>query len=265
MTAPESSPLFTARDSTPPATKPTTVAAQTCHHTAMVAAAPPVEPTASGAGVADWSPFGLLIPVLAGSSGAGASTFTAIAVDVLQQAGRCALAIDTAEPSRSGLATAAPVAGSDIFSPVDGVDVRYSWRGYSLLAQLEPTTTPAAGAAFTSSLAPTPTPALAPDVLPSITPLQWLPPEGLRPLHVTLVDLGQQWSASTPSALRDAGAWLQTGAPDGPRPWPVLVVRATRPSLMAAETALARLDRWIHTGHAVGPARLVVMAGLRRC
>jgi hypothetical protein len=198
---------------------------------------------------------------LAGSSGAGASTFTALAVDVLQQAGRCALAIDTADPSRSGLATAAPTAGTDVIYPVDGLSVRYSWRGYSLLAQLEPTI-----AAPRAWSAPTPTqtqtPALGP--LPSLTPLQWLPPSGLRPLHVTLVDLGQQWSTATHTPLRDAGAWLQTGTPDAPRPWPVLVVRATRPSLMAAEAALARLDRWIHTGQAVGPARLVVMASPKR-
>jgi hypothetical protein len=191
----------------------------------------------------------VVLPVLAGSAGAGASTFTAIAVDVLQQAGRCALAIDTAEPARSGLAAAFPAAGTDVSHPVAGVGVRYSWRGHSVLAQLEATNPP-------------PGQPLAP--LPLISPSQWLPPSGLDPLHVTVVDLGQQWSASTHTPFEGPGAWLRMGVPDAPRPWPVLVVRATRPSLMAAEAALARLDPWISTGQAVPPVRLVVMASWKR-
>jgi hypothetical protein len=242
MTALESLPLFCAADICQP--RPTR------DRTEMVAAP---APDSESVGFADWTPFGVVIPVLAGSSGAGASTFTAIALDVLQQAGRCALAIDPAEPTRSGLAAAAPVAGTDVTHPVEGWGVRYSWRGYSLLAQLEPITPP---------LVPTLTPLLG--APPSIAPHQWLPPSGLQPLHVTLVDLGQRWSACAHTPLQGAAAWLRMGAPDGPRPWPVLVVRATRPSLMAAEGALARLEPWISAGLAVAPVRLVVMASRKR-
>lgn len=242
MTALESLPLFRAGDiiqQHPTRDRTETVAVQA--------------PDSESIGFPDWTPFGVVIPVLAGSSGAGASTFTATALDVLQQAGRCALAIDPAEPSRSGLATAAPVVGTTVTYPVEGWGVRYSWRGYSLLAQLEPTT---------PRLVPTLPPSLG--TLPSIAPPQWLPPSGLHPLHVTLIDLGQQWSACTHTPLQGAGAWLRMGAPDGPRPWPVLVVRATRPSLIAAEGALARLDPWISAGLAVAPVRLVVMASRKR-
>jgi hypothetical protein len=193
----------------------------------------------------DWSPFGVLVPVLAGSSGAGASTFAAAATDVLQHAGRCALLVDGAEPSRSGLAAAAALHGAVVSELAEGVRVRYSWRGHSVLAQLE-----------------TELPALAPT--PQITPPQWLPARGLAPLHVTVVDLGQDWSRCTPTPLRGASGWLRMGAAGAPRPWPVLVVRATRPSLMAAEAALARLDPWIRAGQAAAPARLVVMASWKR-
>jgi hypothetical protein len=225
--------------------------------------APSAEPIAPGAQRAlytptgttgvDWGKFGVLVPVLAGSSGAGASTFTAIALDVLQQAGRCALAIDTAEPSRSGLAAAASPAGTAVIHPIPGWGVRYPWRGHSVLAQLEATHPP--------SRHPLHQP---PAALPKIAPSQWLPPGGLRPLHVTVVDLGQHWSSPAPTPLQGPAAWLRAGASDGPHPWPVLVVRATRPSLVAAEAALARLDPWIHAGHLVPPARLVVMASPRR-
>jgi hypothetical protein len=212
-----------------------------------------VSVSATACAVADWGGFGQTVPVLAGSAGAGASTFTAIALDVLQQAGRCALAIDAAEPARSGLAAAVAATGTEAIYPVAGLGVRYSWRGRSLLAQLEPTSPPH-GQPPAARLAP----------LPVITPHQWLPPSGLHPLHVTVVDLGQQWSASTHTPLHGPAAWLRMGAPDAPGPWPVLVVRATRPSLMAAEAALARLDPWITAAQAVAPVRLVVMASWKR-
>jgi hypothetical protein len=187
----------------------------------------------------------VLVPVLAGSSGAGASTFAAVAVDVLQQAGRCALLVDTAEPARSGLSASVTVAGTEMTEVAPGVGVRWSWRGLSVVAQLE------------SRL-----PALTP--LPLLAPEQWLPASGLSPLHVTLVDLGQQWSAPTATLLRGASGWLALGADRSAGPCPVLVVRPTRASLLAAEAALAQLDPWTTTRQAAAPARMVVMASARR-
>lgn len=65
----------------------------------------------------DWAGFGQVIPVLAGSPGAGASVLTAILSDALQLAGRCALVVDTADPVRSGLAMAARSEGPWVAGP----------------------------------------------------------------------------------------------------------------------------------------------------
>jgi hypothetical protein len=188
----------------------------------------------------DWSAFGTLVPVLAGSSGAGASVLATALVDVLGRAGRCAMLIDPVEPSRSGLGAAA---SPGPFAPAgEGVRVRWSWREHALLAQLETESNP---------LAP----------IPVLAPRAWLPPYG--PLHVTLVDLGRDWSAPPPSGDPCAGlaGWLRAGRPgDQAQPRPLLVVRATRPSLAAAETALARVDPWLRGGELIGPVQLVVMA-----
>jgi hypothetical protein len=192
----------------------------------------------------DWSPFGLVLPVLAGSPGAGASVFSALAADVLQQAGRCALLVDTAEASRSGLSAAAAITGAEVAYPADGVGVRWSWRGHAVVAQMETDLEP---------LAP----------VPPFEPTAWLPPSGLVPLHVTIADVGQGWCAPTDVPLTGPGSWLAAGT-GADTPCPVLVVRATRPSLLAAEAALARLDPWIRSGHAVFPVRLVVMASWKR-
>jgi hypothetical protein len=192
----------------------------------------------------DWSPFGLVLPVLSGSPGAGASVFSALAADVLQQAGRCALLVDTAEPSRSGLAAAAAITGAEVAYPAAGVGVRWSWRGHAVVAQMETDLEP---------LAP----------VPPFTPAEWLPPSGLVPLHVTIADVGQGWCAPTDAPLTGPGSWLAAGT-GADTPCPVLVVRATRPSLLAAEAALARMDPWVSAGQAVFPIRLVVMASWKR-
>ena len=194
----------------------------------------------------DWAAFGVLLPVLAGSSGAGASAFAAAAVDVLQRAGRCALLVDGAEPSRSGLSAAAAVEGAYSTNPVPGVRVRYSWRHQAVLARLE-----------------TDLPPLTP--IPPVAPLEWLPvAPPLAPLHVTVVDVGQDWIRPAADPLSGPRGWLRTGRGGAAQPYPVLVVRATRPSLMAAEAALARLDPWLRSGQLVAPVRLVVMASWKR-
>jgi hypothetical protein len=188
----------------------------------------------------------VVTPVLAGSAGAGASVFAAAAADALQRAGRCALLVDTAEPSRSGLCSAAEVEGRHATSPASGVRVRYSWRGHVVLARRETDLDPAI------------------TVLPGLEPMQWLPLPPLEPLHVTVVDLGQDWTRTEATTPTGARSWLRAPVGGCPAPRPVLVVRATRPSLMAAEAALARLDSWIGAGQLVAPARLVVMASWKK-
>jgi hypothetical protein len=194
----------------------------------------------------DWSPFGVVLPVLSGSAGAGASVFAVAAVDALQRAGRCALLIDGAEPSRSGLSTAAAVEGPHTSGPAPSVRVRYSWRNHAVLARME-----------------TDLPALTP--IPPLEPQQWLPVDPpLTPLHVTVVDLGQDWARAATDPLSGACGWLRGSAANTPQACPVLIVRATRPSLMAAEAALARLDPWVSSGELVAPVQLVVMASWKR-
>lgn len=201
---------------------------------------------ADAARAVDWSAFGAVIPVLAGSSGAGASVLAAALVDALQHAGRCALLIDAADPARSGLAAAAAVDGPWSRTTSGGAVVRFSWREHALLARRD--NDPA-------HLGPLPVPALG----------EWLPEPAPAPLHATVIDVGQGWLHASAEPLSGAGAWLRRdrhGEPANPRP--LLVIRATRPSLIAAEEALARYDRWIHLGAAVPPARLVVMAAWKR-
>lgn len=210
---------------------------------------PPVNPAApSDPPVvgANWSPFGVLLPVLAGSAGAGASVFAAAAVDALQRAGRCALLVDTAEPSRSGLCSATEVEGQHATDPAPGVRVRYSWRGHAVLARRETDLDPAI------------------TVAPGLAPMQWLPLPPLEPLHTTVVDLGGDWTRPGAAGPDGARSWLRAPAGGSPPPRPVLVVRATRPSLMAAEAALARLDSQVGAGQLVAPARLVVMASWKK-
>jgi hypothetical protein len=195
---------------------------------------------------ADLSPFGVVVPVLAGSSGAGASVFAAAAVDALQRAGRCTLLVDAAEPFRSGLSSATEVEGQHATSPAPGIRVRYSWRDHAVMASRETDLDPAVAA------------------IPGLEPLQWLPLPPLEPLHTTVVDLGQDWTRPESCAPDGACGWLRTPTGRSSAPRPVLVVRATRPSLMAAEAALARLDTQVGAGQLVAPARLVVMASWKK-
>lgn len=187
----------------------------------------------------DWAGFGLVIPVLAGSPGAGASVLTAVLSDVVQLAGRCALVVDTADPVRSGLAMATRSEGPWVPGPHPSVRIRYSWRAQALLARVE-----------------TSLPVVAPGMVPP--PGFWRPP--VRELHATVVDIGHDaWRVSA-HPLTGAGEWLRQGRP---APRPVLVVRATRPSLMHAEQVLARLDAWVGIGTVTRPSQLVVMGATR--
>lgn len=186
----------------------------------------------------DWSAFGMVIPVLSASPGAGASVLAAAIADTVQLAGCRTLLVDAADPVRSGLAMVARHAGPWVPGPHPAVRIRYSWRAQALLAQLE-----------------TWLPVIAPGMVPS--PRFWHP--GVNP-HITVVDVGQDSWRIAAHPLVGAGEWLRNGTPC---PWPVLVVRATRPSLNHAEQLLSRLEPWISTGAAAMPAQLVVM-GARR-
>jgi hypothetical protein len=187
----------------------------------------------------DWGGFGQVIPVLAGSPGAGASVLTAVISDALQLAARCALVVDTADPVRSGLARAACSEGPCVPGPHPAVWIRYSWRAQAILARVE-----------------TSLPVLAPGMVPP--PVFWRP--AVRELHATVVDIGYDaWRVSA-HPLTGAGEWLRRGIP---APRPVLVVRPTRPSLIHAEQVLARLEAWVGIGAVSPPAQLVVMGATR--
>ena len=186
----------------------------------------------------DWGPFGLVIPVLAGSPGGGASVAAAAFADALQLAGRRVLLVDAADPARSGLAAAAAAEGLHARHLHPGLRLRYSWRHGSLLARME---------------SPYPiTPAMVPP------PPAWLPEGG--PVNATVVDVGHDSWRTAADPLVGAGSWLRRGIP---ATLPVLVVRPTRPSLLQAEQLLARLYRWISAGVAAPPAQLLVI-GARR-
>jgi hypothetical protein len=186
----------------------------------------------------DWSSFGMVIPVLSGSPGAGASVLAATLADTLQLAGCRTLLVDAADPVRSGLAIAARNAGPWVRGPHPAVCVRYSWRARTLLAQLE-----------------TWLPVLAPGMVPPAR--FWYP--GVN-LHVTIVDVGHDSWRIGAHPLVGAGEWLRAGTP---MPKPVLVVRATRPALVHAEQTLSRLEPWVGAGTAAAPAQLVVMGAKR--
>ena len=195
-------------------------------------------PEAAGRPV-DWSGFGVLIPVLSGSPGAGASVLAAALTDALQRAGRCALLVDAADPARSGLAAAAATEGPWAHSPHRDVAIRYSWREHAVLARLATTL-----------------PVISPGMVPP--PPAWLPQ--LDPLHATVVDIGHDGWRATADPLVGAGGWLRHGSP---APRPVLVVRPTRPSLQLAERVVARLDGWIAAGIATAPWAMVVVGAKR--
>lgn len=182
----------------------------------------------------DWAGFGQVLAVLAGSPGAGASVVSTVLADVLQLDQRRVLLADTADPRRSGLATAAGVEGPWRHQAHPHVGIRYSWRSDALLARLD-----------------TDLPVLAPGMVP--LPEVWLPPQ--RPVQTTVADLGHDAWRLAANPITGAGAWLRNGHP-GPRA--VLVVRPSRPSLLQAEQVLARLEPWVHAGIATAATQLVV-------
>jgi len=186
----------------------------------------------------NWSSFGQVIPVLAGSPGSGASVLAAALADALQLAGRSVLLVDAADPVRSGLAMAARTAGPWVRGPHPAVCIRYSWRARALLAQLE-----------------TALPVVAPGMVPP--PRFWHPGTSVQ---ATVVDLGHDAWRLAAHPLTGAGEWLRHGTP---LPVPMLVVRPSRPSLVHAEQVLSRLEPWVATGAATAPAQLVVMGAKR--
>ncbi|WP_224392855.1 hypothetical protein [Pseudonocardia sp. ICBG1293] len=183
-----------------------------------------------------WAAFGALIPVLAGSAGAGASCVAVAIVDALQADQRCALLVDADDPARSGLACAASWEGPWLRQVNDHISVRYSWRADALLARLE-----------------TGLPAITPGMVP--VPPDWLPDPAPEPLHTTVVDLGHGGWRATATPVYGAGGWLRRGLPSQR---PILVIRATRPSLRQAEQLLARLEPWVQRGVATPIYQLVV-------
>ncbi len=187
-----------------------------------------------------WHSFGGVIPVLAASPGAGASTVAATVADSAQRCGWRVLMVDTADPARSGLALAAGSEGPVFASPDPTVCIRASWRHDALLARVE-----------------TPLPIVAPGMVPP--PAFWQPPQDNTP-QVTVVDLSHDPWRLAAHPLAGAGNWLRNGTPC---PRPLLVCRATRPSLVHAEQVLARLEPWVTCGAAVPPAQLVVTGAKR--
>ncbi len=199
--------------------------------------ATPPEATAE---LVDWSAFGRVIPVLAASPGAGA-TSTAVAIaDALQLAGRSVLLVDAGDPVRSGLGRAARADGPRRDGPGPAAGIRFSRRARAVLGRLD-----------VADLAAEP-------VL--FPPPPYWHPGGGRAVDVTVVDVGHDpWRLATDPAL-GPGQWLRVGSPS---PIPALVVRPTVPGLAHAEQVLARLAPWVRAGSVTPPTQLLVV-GARR-
>lgn len=192
-----------------------------------------------GVELVDWSPFGRVLPVLAASPGAGATSTAAAIADALQLAGRSVLLIDAGDPVRSGLGRAARADGPRRDGPGPTAGIRFSRRARALLARLDVAETTAE-----------------PVMYPP--PPYWHP--GGRDIDVTVVDIGHDpWRLATDPAL-GPGQWLRVGSPS---PIPALVVRATVPGLAHAEQVLARLEPWVRAGAVTPPTQLLVV-GARR-
>ena len=204
-----------------------------------------VWPSFPPVGAVSWTGFGAVIPVLAGSPGAGASCVAAALADVAMSQ-RCTLLVDADDPDRSGLVCATSEDGPwtrTTAITADGqvrVRVRYSWRG-------DP------GRGVLLARAETSLPVFTPGMCPA--PPDWLPDPAPDPLHLTVVDLGYGGWRAAASPLYGPGAWLRAGHPVQR---PVLVVRASRPSLRQAEHVLARLADWVDAGAATAVFQLVV-------
>ncbi|MEA5366240.1 hypothetical protein VA596_42390 [Amycolatopsis sp., V23-08] len=199
----------------------------------------PSAPVEAAVELVDWSPFGRVLPILAASPGAGA-TSTAVAIaDALQLAGRSVLLVDAGDPVRSGLGRAARADGPRRNGPGLAAGIRFSRRARAVLARLDVAAT-------------TEEPVLFPP------PLYWHPGGG--GVDVTVVDIGHDpWRLATDPAL-GPGQWLRVGSPS---PIPALVVRPTVPGLAHAEQVLSRLAPWVRAGAVTPPTQLLVV-GARR-
>ena len=214
---------------------------------ACLAACADTELDPTSAEPADWSRFGIVVPVLGGNPGAGASVLAVVLADALAATGLRVLLVDAADPLRSGLALAAGTDGAATTGPHPGVSIRHAHRGPIRMARLEFHGLPVRSV----GMVPAPT--------------FWTPGAGHgtagedEPVDVTVVDVG--WDAWTVAALplHGAGGWLRTGTP---APRPVLAVRATAPGVRAAETLLARLGPW--QGHGMAPVAAAVLTECRK-
>ncbi|MFJ1768035.1 hypothetical protein ACIOD2_47500 [Amycolatopsis sp. NPDC088138] len=200
----------------------------------------PATPAEEAVELVDWSPFGRVLPILAGSPGAGA-TSTAVAIaDALQLAGCSVLLVDAGDPVRSGLGRAARADGPRRNAPGLAAGIRFSRRARAVLARLDVAET-----------------AVEPVLFPP--PPYWHPGGG-RSVDVTVVDIGHDiWRLATDPAL-GPGQWLRVGSPS---PIPALVVRPTVPGLAHAEQVLARLAPWVRVAAVTPPTQLLVV-GARR-
>ncbi|WP_410591821.1 hypothetical protein [Amycolatopsis sp. lyj-23] len=184
----------------------------------------------------DWSPFGRIVPILAASPGAGATTTAVAIADALQLAGRSVLLVDAGDPVRSGLGRAARADGPRRDGRGPAAGVRFSRRARAILARLD--VAEAAGE---------------PVVFP---PPPYWHPGGDWSVDATVVDIGHDpWRLATDPAL-GAGQWLRTGSPS---PIPALVVRPSVPGLAHAEQVLARLEPWVRAGAVTPPTQLLVV------
>ncbi|UJW32552.1 hypothetical protein L3Q67_01815 [Saccharothrix sp. AJ9571] len=188
---------------------------------------------------ADASRFGRVVPILAATSGTGASVTAAVISDALQIEGKSVLLVDTADPVRSGLSRAARTEGPPTDKPFPSVRIRYSWRAQAVLARLDSTL-----------------PVITPSMVP---PPEYWPPTGRR-LDVTVADVGHDpWRVGARPVV-GAGQWLR---PTNPAPIPIVVARPTLPSILHAEQLMSRLEPWIHSGLVTRPEHMIVV-GARR-
>jgi hypothetical protein len=188
----------------------------------------------------DWSAFGRVLPILAASPAAGATSTAVAMADALQLAGRSVLLIDAGDPVRSGLGRAARADGPRRDGPGPAAGIRFSRRARALLARLD-----------VAELAAEPV---------MFPPPPYWHPGGGRAVDVTVVDIGHDpWRLASNPTL-GPGQWLRVGSPS---PIPALVVRPTVPGLAHAEQVLARLEPWVRAGAVTPPTQLLVV-GARR-
>jgi len=217
----------------------TAAATEDCIAACTRTASPPTSPEPM-----NWDRFGTVIPVLAGSPGAGASVLAVVLADALATQGRRVLLVDAADPLRSGLSLAADTDGSSWDGPHPGVRIRSSDRGPIQVRRLEYRCLPVRSTGMVPA------------------PRFWAPPaEDSGPgAEVTVVDVG--WDAWPLAALPLHGpvAWLRSATP---APRPLLALRPNAPGVRAAEQLLGRLAPWSEGGGASRVAAVAVMGAHR--